>query len=76
MTPYIGAGAGAAYMRVSDYASTVARGLHQRHAQSVEFRLGRHGRASPFPVAHNLMFDVGYRYMNFGDVSTECRRLR
>ncbi len=70
ITPYIGAGAGAAYMRVSDYASTVAGITTSDTHNQWNFAWAAMAGVA-FPVAHNLMVDVGYRYMNFGDVSTE-----
>ena len=45
ITPYIGAGAGVAYARVSDYVGTAAPPVSGEPAKNaMEFRLGRHGR--------------------------------
>ena len=69
VTPYLGAGVGAAYVRASDYASTVAP----------PFAGGSHGQVNfawalmtgiGYKVASNLMIDVGYRYIDYGDVSS------
>lgn len=70
VTPYIGAGAGAAYMRATDYASTVAPFSADLHQQWNFAWAAMAGLA--YPMAHNLMLDVGYRYINFGDVKTDA----
>jgi opacity protein-like surface antigen len=70
LTPYIGAGAGAAYLSTSDYTSTVAppftTGLS--HTQWNFTWALMSGVA--FSVTPNLAVDVGYRYLALGDVST------
>jgi opacity protein-like surface antigen len=69
-TPYLGAGAGVSQLHTTDYASTAAppfaSGLS--HTQWKFTWAGMAGVA--YTVAPNLMVDVGYRYINFGDVST------
>lgn len=69
-TPYIGAGAGVAQLHTTDYASTAAPpfagGLSNtqwKFAWSVMAGVG-------YAVAPNVMVDVGYRYINFGDATT------
>ncbi len=70
VTPYIGAGAGAAYMNVSDYSSSIGPlATSDAHHQWNFAWAAMAGLA--YPMSHNLMLDVGYRYINFGDVSTE-----
>ena len=69
-TPYIGAGAGAAYMSVSDYAST-ATPPFTGNADNTQWNFAWAVMAGAgYAVAPNLIVDVGYRYIDFGDVST------
>ena len=70
VTPYIGAGAGAAYLRATDYASTVAPFSSDAHHQWNFAWAAMAGLA--YPLTHNLTLDVGYRYINFGDVKTDA----
>jgi opacity protein-like surface antigen len=70
VTPYVGAGAGAAAMWVCDYSSALTPpftgdGAHQQwnFAWAAMAGLG-------VAVAPNLIVDVGYRYIDFGDVET------
>jgi opacity protein-like surface antigen len=69
-TPYIGAGAGASQLRVFDYSSTAAplftSGLS--HTQW-NFTWALTGGVA-YAIAPNLMLDLNYRYVNFGDVTT------
>jgi len=69
VSPYLGAGAGAANVRVSGYQSTVAPpfsgGDHDQWNFSWALMSG-----FGFAVAPNLMIDAGYRYINFGDVKS------
>jgi opacity protein-like surface antigen len=67
VTPYIGAGVGAAYVSTSDYVSTVAPPIsgdtaHSQWNLAWALMAGLGYRLSP-----NLMVDVGYRYIDFGD---------
>ena len=69
-TPYIGGGVGAAQLRVSDYVSAAAppfvTGLSRTQynfAWAVMAGVG-------YAVAPNIVVDAGYRYVNFGDVTT------
>ena len=64
-TPYIGAGAGTSFIRVNHFASPLppvdgasAKGWGFTYAAMAGFA---------FAVSRNLMLDVGYRYLNFGD---------
>jgi len=67
-TPYIGAGVGAAQIRTSDYvgvppfATDLSR-TQWKFAWAVMAGAG-------YSVAPNIVVDVGYRYLNFGDVTT------
>jgi opacity protein-like surface antigen len=69
-TPYIGAGAGVSGLRTYDYSSTAAPpfagGLSHRQWNFTWALTGGVGYA----VAPNLMLDLNYRYVNFGDVTT------
>ena len=71
VTPYIGAGAGVAYIRAFDYASTVAPpftgGDHNQWNFSWALMAGL-----GYAILPNLMLDLGYRYLNLGDVKTEA----
>ncbi len=69
-TPYIGAGAGAARLRVSDYQSTAAPPFSGDGAHS-QWNFAWAGMAGvAYKVAPNMQFDVGYRYLALGDVTT------
>ncbi len=70
ITPYIGAGTGAAYLRAFDYTSTLAPPFSgdTTHTQwnfswAVMAGFG-------YVVTPHLMVDLGYRYIDFGDVQT------
>jgi opacity protein-like surface antigen len=71
-TPYLGAGAGTAFLQTSDYMSSAAPPFtgdtaHKQwnFAWAVMAGVG-------YAVAPNLMIDVGYRYIDFGDVRTNA----
>lgn len=69
-TPYIGGGAGAAQLHVTDYASAGAPpftgGLSRTQYNFAWAAMAGVGYA----VAPNILIDVNYRYINFGDVTT------
>ncbi len=68
ITPYIGGGAGVAYNRITDFATAVpVTGDSNKNQWNFAYA-GMAGIA--FPISHNMMVDVGYRYLNVGDVST------
>lgn len=69
VTPYIGGGAGVGYTRVFDYASTGAPFVGDSGKNQWKFAWAAMAGFA-FPIAHNMMVDVGYRYLNTGDVST------
>lgn len=69
-TPYIGAGAGAAQVRVYDYASTASPPFSSDNSH-VQYKFAWAAMAGVgYAIAPNIMVDVGYRYLNFGDVTT------
>jgi opacity protein-like surface antigen len=69
-TPYLGAGAGGSYVRVSDYSSLLAPPFGTTAANN-QWQFSYAGMAGVgWQVAPNLMLDFGYRYLNFGDVKT------
>lgn len=69
-TPYIGVGAGAAQMRVTDYNSPAGVG-----GANTQWNFAWAGMAGvSYTVAPNMMVDVGYRYLGFGDVDTAPSR--
>lgn len=70
VTPYIGAGVGASNLRTYDYASTAAPpftgGLSHTQWKFAWALMG----GVAYTVAPNILVDLGYRYMDFGDVTT------
>lgn len=69
VSPYIGAGAGVGYMTVSDYSSTVSPPFSGGDHSQWNFNWAAMAGLG-YAITPNLMLDVGYRYMNFGDVET------
>jgi opacity protein-like surface antigen len=70
VTPYIGAGAGAARMSVFDYQSTAAPPFTGGTSNN-QWKFAFAGMAGVgIKVAPNVMLDVGYRYVNFGDLKS------
>jgi opacity protein-like surface antigen len=69
ITPYIGGGVGAAYTDVHGYASTGAPPFDGSGKKQWGFAWAAMAGAA-YPLAPNLLIDVGYRYLNIGDVST------
>jgi len=69
-TPFIGGGLGAAQIRVSDFASTGAPpfvpGLSQTQYNFAWALMA----GIDYTVAPNIVVEAGYRYVNFGDVTT------
>jgi opacity protein-like surface antigen len=69
-TPYIGGGIGVAYARVSDYQSGGAPPFSGATDKS-QWNFAWAGMAGiAYAISHNMMIDVGYRYLNIGNVST------
>lgn len=69
IAPYVGAGVGVGYMSVSDYASTVAPPFSGGDHSQWNFNWAAMAGFG-YAITPDLMLDVGYRYMNFGDVET------
>lgn len=70
-TPYIGAGAGGSYVRVFDYSSTAAPPFAPASNANAQWKFTWAAMAGVgLQVAPNIMLDLGYRYLNFGDVKT------
>lgn len=68
ITPYMGGGVGAAYARVFDYASTPPVSGDMSKNQWGFAWAAMAGLA--VPISRNVMVDVGYRYLNIGDLSS------
>ena len=71
MTPYVGAGLGAANLHFGEYEYANATGAMPSTA-TVKKRWNMAWAAMAgvsYKVAHNLLLDVGYRYIDMGDVS-------
>jgi opacity protein-like surface antigen len=70
LTPYVGAGAGVSQVKTSDYTSTVAppfaTGLSNTQWKFAWALMS----GAAINVMPNVAVDVGYRYLNLGDVST------
>ncbi len=70
ISPYIGAGAGVAYARVYDFASTAAPPF-SGDASKNQWNFAWAGMAGiALAISPRFMMDVGYRYLNIGDVKT------
>lgn len=70
VTPYVGLGVGAAQLHTFDYSSTAAppftSGLSHTQWNFAWAAMAGVG----YVIAPNLMLDVNYRYVSFGDVTT------
>jgi opacity protein-like surface antigen len=70
LTPYVGAGAGVSRLATTDYTSTLAPpftpGLSNTQWRFAWALMG----GFAYTVTPNLAVDLGYRYMDFGDVDT------
>ena len=74
MTPYIGAGVGGAYMRVSDFASAAAPPF--TGGDRSQWQLAWAAMAGlGYAVSPRLTVDIGYRYLGFGNVKTDADAL-
>lgn len=70
MTPYVGVGAGAASMRISNYTST-ATPPFSGNADRSQWNFAWAGMAGvAYAISPNMMVDLGYRYLSLGDVMT------
>jgi opacity protein-like surface antigen len=70
MTPYLGAGAGVAGLHVSNYRSAVAPLVTGGSHDEWNFAWAVMGGVG-FAISPNLLMDLGYRYIDFGDVTTD-----
>lgn len=70
MTPYIGAGVGAAAVRTTDYVSAVAPPFSSGLSHTQWNFAWALNAGVGIIVAPNLVLDVGYRYLNLGDTKT------
>ena len=70
VSPYIGAGVGAARVRVFDYASSVAPPF-AGGTSNTQWNFAWAAMAGVgVTLSSNLMMDAGYRYINYGDASS------
>jgi opacity protein-like surface antigen len=70
LTPYIGAGVGAARVTVSDFANAVSPPLSNAPPSS-RWNLAWAAMAgTALTLSRNLQLDLGYRYLNFGNAET------
>jgi opacity protein-like surface antigen len=70
ITPYIGAGAGVAYVHTADYSSTVAPPLTGDTAQNQWNFAWAVMAGAGYALTPRLMLDIGYRYLDLGDAKT------
>jgi opacity protein-like surface antigen len=70
LSPYIGAGAGAAYVRASDYESALAPPFSTGLSNSKWNFAWAAMAGLGYALSSNLIVDFGYRYINFGDART------
>ncbi|HZQ13568.1 MAG TPA: outer membrane protein [Pseudolabrys sp.] len=68
-TPYIGAGAGASYLRAFDYSGPAPPFTGDTTHSQWNFTWAVMAGVG-YAIGPNLMVDVGYRYIDFGDVRT------
>ena len=68
-TPYVGAGVGAAYVMIDDIVSQSGDGYRRSSATRDDWNFAWALMAgSPTTSRRNLALDLGYRYLNLGDV--------
>ncbi len=70
VTPYVGAGIGASYLTISNYASSVVPPFsppleHSRWNTAWALMAGL-----SYPVSPNVLVDIGYRYLSLGHAQT------
>ncbi len=70
ITPYIGAGVGAALVRVSDYSSATVPPLAAVEATRKWNLAFAVMAGASYAVSRNLSIDAGYRYLNLGTADT------
>jgi opacity protein-like surface antigen len=70
LTPYIGAGIGAALVNVTDFESAVTPPFSGA-PNNLQWKLAWAAMAgTAFAISRNLQIDFGYRYLSFGDAQT------
>lgn len=70
-TPYVGAGIGVARNILSDYTRTTDGGLVERLSGDDDYDLAWAVMAGVgYKLSNNFTLDLGYRYVNLGDVKT------
>jgi opacity protein-like surface antigen len=69
LTPYVGAGVGAAFARVSDFQRPLVPFAGASTHTQTNFAYALMGGVA-WAVSPNLQLDIGYRYLNIGDVKT------
>jgi opacity protein-like surface antigen len=68
ITPYIGAGVGASYIKVSNYKYTNPNGVSGSQKSDSDWSFSWALMAGVgYNVTDNLIIDAGYRYLNLGD---------
>ncbi len=70
VTPYIGGGVGTARVTIDDYGSTGAPAFANGASRSKWNFAWAAMAGVAYAISPNTMLDVGYRYVNFGDVTT------
>jgi opacity protein-like surface antigen len=70
LTPYLGAGTGASQIKVTDYTSTFAPPFTPG-LSNTQWKFAWAAMAgTAYSITPNLAVDLGYRYLNLGDIST------
>lgn len=70
MTPYVGAGAGAASVHIFDYTSNTTPPFSNTTSRT-QWNFAWAGMAGvAYAITPNLLVDVGYRYLSLGDAAT------
>ncbi len=69
ITPYVGAGAGYSFLRVSDFNSAVLPVVGDSTTTMQNFTYAAMAGVA-VKVAPNMQIDIGYRYINYGDLTT------
>ena len=69
-TPYVGAGVGVTYLRSRDYDDTALPLNHAMAQRPGRISPGPRWPASPIRSTPSWVIDVGYRYLELGDLPT------
>ena len=70
LTPYIGAGIGAAHVTVSDFESTVSSPFSGAPSHGQWNLAWAVMAGTAFAISRNLQIDLGYRFLSLGNVQT------